>query len=100
MERGTEKMVEKYLSSIQNSHSTFNRLKEIERDRSGKLLKELTNPQLVELHRKCHMLFEAWKKSGKVNQDAFSFIINVHTKIVKEMERRKLNHNSPLEIIV
>jgi hypothetical protein len=91
-------VVERYLKIIQKLPSTYNRLKEIERDRSGKVVRELTNPQLVDLHRKCHMLHGAWTKKGNVNREAFKFIVNVHEQLVEEMFRRKMNHNTPLEV--
>jgi len=91
-------LIERYLKIIQKLPSTYNRLKEIERDRSGKVVRELTNPQLVDLHRKCHMLHGAWNKKGNVTREAFEFIINVHNELVKEMLRRKMNHNTPLEV--
>ena len=64
-------VVERYLKIIQKLPSMYNRLKEIERDRSGKIVRELTNPQLVELHRKCHMLHGAWTKKCNVKKEAF-----------------------------
>lgn len=91
-------VVERYLKIIQKLPSMYNRLKEIERDRSGKVVRELTNPQLVELHRKCHMLHGAWTKKGNVKKEAFEFIVKVHDELVKEMLRRKMNHNTPLEV--
>ena len=91
-------LVEGYLRIIQGLPSTFNRLKEIERDKSGKIIRGLTNPQLVELHRKCHMLYGAWTKKGNVKKEAFDFIMKVHDELVKEMNRRNLKHNSPLEM--
>jgi len=91
-------VVERYLKIIQKLPSMYNRLKEIERDRSGKIVRELTNPQLVELHRKCHMLHGAWTKKGNVKKEAFEFIVKVHDELVKEMLRRKMNHNTPLEV--
>ena len=91
-------VVERYLKIIQKLPSMYNRLKEIERDRSGKIVRELTNPQLVELHRKCHMLHGAWTKKGNVKKEAFEFIVKVHDELVKEMLRRKMNNNTPLEV--
>jgi len=91
-------IVERYLKIIQRLPSTYNRLKEIEKDVSGRIVRSLTNPQLIELHRKCHMLYGAWTKKGNVKREAFEFLFNVHEKIVEEMLRRKINHNTPLEI--
>jgi hypothetical protein len=91
-------IVERYLKIIQRLPSTYNRLKEIERDRSGKIVRGLTNPQLVELHRKCHMLYGAWTKKGNVKKEAFEFIVKVHDELVEEMLRRGMRHNTPLEV--
>ena len=91
-------LVENYLEIVQKLPSTYNRLKEIEKDKSGRIVRKLSNSQLVELHRKCHMLHAAWTKKGNVKKEAFVFIEKVHNELVKEMLRRGMNHNTPLEV--
>ena len=93
----TKMILEKYIDYLYNQH---NRLFEIGTDHilyklkghTPNSLKKITDKQLLDLHRKCHMLYKAHKKNKKFIEE----IIEIHNIIVKEMLRRKMKHITPL----
>lgn len=60
-------------------------------------LKDVSNSQLLDLHRKCHMLYMANIRHKNLNKKFLNSIVMFHVKIVKEMLRRNMKHNSPLK---
>jgi len=62
-------------------------------------LSEKTNKQLLDYHRKCHMLYGGNMKNRPVNKQFINSIVDLHDKIVKEMAKRKMKHNTPLRKI-
>lgn len=89
-------ILKQYLIEISlpsSSKKTFSRLKDL----TPVLLKKLDNKILLDYHRKCHMLYQAhikWK-----DRDFINSIVDIHDMIVKEMERRRFKHKSPLKKI-
>jgi uncharacterized protein YbgA (DUF1722 family) len=59
----------------------------------------LQNAQLLDYHRKTHMLYAANIKREPVNKKFVNYIVSLHNKFVKEMLKRGMNHNTPLEKI-
>jgi len=62
-------------------------------------LSEKTNKQLLDYHRKCHMLYGGNMKNRPINKTFINSIVDLHDKIVKEMTNRKMSHNTPLRKI-
>ena len=65
----------------------------------GKVPSSLTPNQLLDFHRKTHMLYEGNIKRKPVNKSFVNSIVDLHNKFVKEMQRRGMNHNTPLKKI-
>jgi len=76
-----------------SSRKVFSRLKDL----TPILLKKLDSKILLDYHRKCHMLYQAHIK--RKDKDFINSIVDIHDMIVKEMERRKFKHKSPLKKI-
>jgi len=69
-----------------------------------KLLKDavpskLTNQQLLEYHRKTHMLYQGNIRHRPPNKQFINMIVDLHDSFVKEILRRGMNHKSPLKKI-
>lgn len=62
-------------------------------------LSEKTNKQLLDYHRKCHMLYGGNMKNRPVNKQFINSIVELHNRIVEEMTNRKMKHNTPLRKI-
>ena len=52
---------------------------------------------LLDYHRKCHMLYNASRSRN--NKVFINSIVSLHDKIVKEMLKRGIKHNTPLKKI-
>lgn len=61
-----------------------------------KSVSSFTNQQLVDLHRKTHMLYAGNSKRQNPNQKFLSIVVKKHNEMVKELKRRKMKHFSPL----
>ena len=59
-------------------------------------LSELSNQQLLDYHRKCHMLYGGNIKNNPVNKKFVNSIVTLHDRIVKQMMKRNMKHNTPL----
>lgn len=59
--------------------------------------RKLNDKLLLEYHRKCHMLYAGNIKNKPVNKTFINKVVTLHDKFVKDMLRRKMNHNSPLK---
>ena len=66
-------------------------------DITPETVKELTTQQLMEIHRKLHMLYTGAKKRGINNPEYYQLLLQKHSIIVNEMKRRGYKHNSQLE---
>lgn len=60
-------------------------------------LSDLRNNLLLDYHRKCHMLYGGNIKNKPLNKTFINSIVDLHDRIVKEMVRRKMKHNTPLK---
>lgn len=60
-------------------------------------LKKVNNKTLLDLHRKCHMLYMANIRHKNLNKEFLNSIVVFHDKIVKEMLKRNMKHSSPLK---
>lgn len=61
--------------------------------------RSLGDKLLLEYHRKCHMLYAGNIKGNPPNKTFINSIVDYHDRLVKEMKRRKMQHNSPLKKI-
>lgn len=64
------------------------------KDTSPLWLKKLPSKNLLDYHRKCHMLYAIHKK--KRNKELVNMIVSWHDMIVVEMKNRGYSHNTPL----
>ena len=85
-------VLNEYLTEL-STNNVLTRLKGL----TAASLKSLTNRQLLDYHRKCHMLYSGNIKRKPTNKEFINSIVDLHDMIVKEMKRRKLNHTSPLK---
>ena len=60
-----------------------------------KSVKQISNVELVSLHRRIHQLYTLAKQRN--SKDSIKLLKEKHEIIVTEMLRRKLQHFSPLE---
>ena len=60
---------------------------------------KLNNKKLIDYHRKCHMLHAGNLKRPKPNKQFINAIVAFHDKLVKEILKRGMKHNSPLKKI-
>jgi len=60
-------------------------------------LKDVSNSRLLDLHRKCHMLYMANIRHKNLNKKFLNSLVIFHDEIVKEMSKRNIKHNSPLK---
>lgn len=77
-------------SFLKNSLTLFKAMMDVN-------LSQLNDKLLLEYHRKCHMLYAGNIKRRPVNKPFINSVVSFHDKIVKEMEKRKFKHNSPLK---
>lgn len=59
----------------------------------------LTDKQLLDYHKKTHMLYAGNVKRNPVNKSFVNSIVELHDKFVEDMQRRKMNHKTPLKKI-
>jgi len=59
----------------------------------------LKDKQLLDLHKKTHMLYAGNVKRKPVNKKFVNSIVDLHDKFVKEMLKRGIKHMSPLKKI-
>jgi hypothetical protein len=64
------------------------------KDRDPSLLKD---KQLLDLHKKTHMLYAGNVKRNPVNKKFVNSIVELHNRFVKEMLKRGMKHISPLK---
>ncbi len=57
---------------------------------------KLKDANLLDYHKKCHMLYSGNVRHTPPNKSFINSIIMLHNQIVKEMEKRKMKHNTPL----
>jgi len=62
-------------------------------------LSSLTNNLILDYHRKTHMLYTVATKKNPPNKTFANSMVSLHDKFVKEMIRRKMKHNTPLNKI-
>lgn len=62
-------------------------------------LSEISNQQILDYHRKCHMLYAGNIKHTPVNKTFINSIVTFHNSIVKELLKRNIKHNTPLKKI-
>lgn len=65
------------------------------KDINKKSLREISNSELVSLHRRVHQVYGAAKKRGLSTNE----LTRIHSLIVDEMEKRRLRHQTPLNKI-
>lgn len=63
----------------------------------NKPLEELTNPLLLDYHRKTHMLYASTMNRRPVNKEFIKRIIILHDRYVEEMLKRGMQHSTPLK---
>lgn len=63
-------------------------------DITPEFVRKLTNKQVLEMHRKVHMLYVLAKR--RENQKQIKFLKDKHRVLVGEMEKRKMRHQSNL----
>jgi len=59
----------------------------------------LKNNQLLDYHKKTHMLYAAAVKRKPQNKVFVNSMVELHDRFVSEMLKRKMNHNTPLKKI-
>lgn len=74
----------------------FNSSKILAESMADANLSDLQNRNLLDYHRKCHMLYGGNMKKKPLNKKFINSIVDLHDRIVKEMEKRKMKHNTPL----
>jgi len=60
---------------------------------------QLKDKTLLDYHRKTHMLYVAALKRKPINKKVIAKIVARHDIYVREMQKRGMNHNSPLRRI-
>lgn len=64
-----------------------------------KLPSTLNNKQLLDYHKKTHMLYTGNIKRKPVNKAFVNSIVDLHDKFVSEIQSRRMNHKTPLKKI-
>ena len=62
-------------------------------------LSQKTNKQLLDYHRKSHILYGGNMKNRPINKQFINSIVELHEQLVKEMAKRKMKHNTQLRKI-
>lgn len=63
----------------------------------NKPLESLTNPLLLDYHRKTHMLYASTMNRRPVNKEFIKRIVSLHDIYVEEILKRGMQHNTPLK---
>jgi hypothetical protein len=64
-----------------------------------KIPSELTNSQLLDYHKKTHMLYAGNMKRKPINKKFINSTVELHDRFVKEMQKRGMKHMTPLKKI-
>lgn len=56
----------------------------------------LNDKQLLDYHKKTHMLYSGNITRSNLNKKFINFIVDLHNSFVKEMLKRGMKHNTPL----
>ena len=62
----------------------------------GAVPKKLNDKQLLDYHKKSHMLYAGNINRKPVNKQFINMIVDLHNSFVAEMLKRKMNHKTPL----
>ena len=62
-------------------------------------LTSLITQKLVDFHRKTHMLYGSALRRHPQNKQFINSIVSLHNKLVEEMLKRNIRHNTPLKKI-
>ena len=65
----------------------------------GIKISDLKDKNLLDYHKKTHMLYAGNIKRIPINKKLINEIVYMHNKFVKEMKKRKFNHKTPLKKI-
>lgn len=65
----------------------------------GKVVTSLSNPLLLDYHRKTHMLHSSAMGRRPNNKEFINRIVTLHDRYVEEMLKRGMQHNTPLKKI-
>lgn len=84
------------LQRLMDSKFLKNSLKVMKAMKDANPLK-LNDNILLDYHKKCHMLYAGNLKHRPPNKSFINSIVLLHNEIVKEMEKRKMKHNTPLK---
>jgi len=60
-------------------------------------LSRLSNQRLLDFHRKSHMLYSGNMAHRPLNKTFINSIVSFHNRVVHEMEKRGMKHNTPLK---
>jgi len=60
-------------------------------------LSQLPNQRLLDYHRKSHMLYSGNMAHRPINKPFINSVVDLHNRIVKEMLKRGMKHNTPLK---
>lgn len=88
----------------QQKRQTMMRLLEVEdlkvfNNFKGKEVTSLSNPLLLDYHRKTHMMYAAAMGRRPNNKEFINRIVGLHDRYVEEILKRGMNHNTPLKKI-
>lgn len=84
------------LKRLMDSKFFKNSIKVMKAMKDAKPMK-LKDRNLLDYHRKCHMLFSGNVRHKPPNKVFINSIVDLHDSLVKEMERRNIKHNTPLK---
>jgi len=65
----------------------------------GIKISDLKDKNLLDYHKKTHMLYAGNIKRIPISKKLINEIVYMHNKFVKEMKKRKFNHKTPLKKI-
>ena len=60
-------------------------------------IKKVSDKELLNLHYRLHQLYQNAKKNNNI--DKIKEYKRIHNIVIKEMDRRKLKHKSPLRLL-
>lgn len=88
----------------QQKRQTMMRLLEVEdlkvfNNFKGKEVTSLSNPLLLDYHRKTHMMYSAAMGRRPNNKEFINRIVGLHDRYAEEILKRGMNHNTPLKKI-
>ena len=87
-----KKLLEEDIISFKDNLKHVNKMKNV-------IPKNLNDKLLLKYHRKTYMLYLDNIKRRPINKAFVNASVDLHNKFIKEMLRRKLNHNTPLSKI-